>query len=406
MQANLETHCFSANHRRLLAAALVACAALAPAAAQAQQSIKMGVLLSATGPAAISGHSTTLGIRMATDEINRAGGILGRQVEIVAGDDQSDPGAAVSEAIRLTTVNKVDVLMGPALSQMAIAVAPTVNKAGIFWLSSTTASGRLTVEFAPRHFSSLYSSTTQGTAYANALRDGKFKSVAIIADDGASAQDTISVLKGILKERNFPIAAEQSWHFGDTDMSSQALSLRRANPDVVLIHANTGADGGRVVKSMEDIGWRVPVIGSLAFTAQPIQARDVAGAEALKKIPAVAYAGMSACPNDPVGQSPYAQFLAKLKKTDPANYDKIAFLNAASGYDFVYVLKYAATGAGSLDGDKMAAWLERNASSMKLIYSPVRASKTDHFLLGADSLILGIDVADLRGDGTIKRAGC
>ena len=372
----------------------------------AQETVKVGTIYSMTGTNASAGRSAMAGIRMALEEVNRAGGILGKRVEIVQGDDQGDTAAAVSEALRLTTVNKVDFVMGPGLSQLAIAIAPTINNAGILWLSNTTASGRLTTQFAPRHFSTLYSSTTQAAAYAAAIQAGKYKSVAIMADDGSSAQDTISALKTLLKEKNFPITGEQTWHFGDADMTAQELDLRRGNPDVLLIHANTGGDGGHVLKSLEEIGWRVPLIGSLAYTAQPIQARDVVGAEALKKVPSIAYAGMSACSNDPVGQSPYAQFLAKLRKAQPADFDKLSLLNAASGYDGIHILRYAATGAGSLNGDKMTAWLEQNASSMKLIYAPTRASKTDHFMLGADSLTLGIDVANLRPDGTIRRAGC
>ena len=118
------------------------------------------------------------------------------------------------------------------------------------------------------------------------------------------------------------------------------------------------------------------------------------------------YKGMSACSNDPVWQSPYAQLLAKLRKIEPVNYGKLSLLNVASGYDWIYILKYAATGAGSLNGEKMTAWVEQNAPSMKLIYSPLRASKTDHFMIGPDALTPGNDVANARADGMMKRAGC
>jgi hypothetical protein len=71
-----------------------------------------------------------------------------------------------------------------------------------------------------------------------------------------------------------------------------------------------------------------------------------------------------------------------------------------------YILKYSATGAGAVDGDKMTAWIEQNAASMNLVYSPVRASKDDHFMLGPEAETMGIDVSNPRADGTIKRAGC
>ena len=78
----------------------------------------------------------------------------------------------------------------------------------------------------------------------------------------------------------------------------------------------------------------------------------------------------------------------------------------ASGYDMVYMFKAAATAVNSIDGARMTAWMEQNAASLKLIYAPLRANKTDHFLLGPDAETMGIDVGNPRADGTIKKAGC
>ena len=373
---------------------------------QAQEKIKIGTLLSASGPAAAAGRGAAIGVRIAVDEINASGGILGRQLEIVTADDQGDTTAGLNEALRLTTVNKIDFMVGPQISQVAIAIAPTLNNSGIAWVTTTTAAERLTTQYAPRHFSLLYSATTQGAAYADAIQAGKWKKLAIMSDDGSASQGASNALKALLAERGLTLTDQKLWHFGDTDMTAQALALKRSNPDVLIVSAVTGKDGGYALKSIEEVGWRPPIIGSGAFTTQPIQAMEVSGPESLKRVMALLYTGMSACANDPLGQTPYAQLLVKLKKAEPVNYDKISSLNVASGYDWIYLLKYAATGAGSLNGDRITAWLEQNASSMKLIYSPVRASKSDHFMLGPNSLTPGSDVANPRSDGTTKRAGC
>jgi branched-chain amino acid transport system substrate-binding protein len=387
-----------------LAAAVIA-GAVAAGAAQAQERIRVGTMLSQSGAGAAAGQSALIGVRMAVDEINKSGGVLGRQIELVGADDQSDATVALNEAIRLTTRERIHYMVGPQLSQVAIAIGPTMNNAGIVWVTTTTAD-KLDPGFVPRHFSLLYSASTQGAAYADAIAAGKYKSAAIVADNGGASQAATIALKQDLANRRIPITCEQIWQFGATDMTAQLLSLRRGNPEVLVLAAVAGKDGGFVLKGMEEIGWKIPIIGSGAFTTQPKQAMEVSGPEPLKRVQALIYAGMSACANDPLGRTPYAQLLGKLRKAEPANFDKLSHFNVASGYDWIYMLKYAATGANSLDGDKMRAWLEQNASSMKLIYSPVRASRTDHFMLGPDSLVPGSDVANPRADGTLKRVGC
>jgi len=381
-------------------------AALGAGAAQAQEKIKIGTLLSQSGFAAAAGRGASIGIKIAVDEINASGGLLGRQLEIVTADDQGDTNAGLQEALRLTTVAKVDFVLGPQISQVAIAVAPTITNAGVLWFTTTTAAERLTTQVAPRHFSLLYSGNTQGLAYANTMINNNWKKFAILSDDGSASQSATNALKALLKDKGLTLTAEQTWHTGDTDMTPQALALRRSNPDVVIVSAVAGKDGGYALKAIEDIGWKPPLIGSGAFTTQPAQAQEIAGAEPLKRVTALLYTGMSACPSQPLGSSPYAQLLVKLKKAEPQNWPQISSLNVASGYDWVTMIKLAVTATKTTNGQKLTEWIEQNASSMKLIYSPVHATKTDHFMLGPDSLTPGIDVAHPREDGLTRRLNC
>jgi branched-chain amino acid transport system substrate-binding protein len=388
-----------------LAAAAMLLAAGLGQGALAQEKIRIGTMLSQSGAGAAAGRSALIGVRIAVDEINKSGGVLGRQLELVQADDQSDATVASSEAIRLTSREKIDYMVGPQISQVAIAIGPTLNNAGIMWLT-TTVSDKLNPQFVPREFSLLYSAPTQGRSFADAIVKDKFKRVAIFSDNGSASEASVTALKAELARRKITMVDHETWQFGATDMTPQLLKLRRANPDVLVLQAVAGKDGGYVLKGMTEIGWILPTLGSGGFTTQPTSVTDVSGPAPLKRVMAQIYAGMSSCPKDKPGSSPYAQLLEKLKKVEPANFDKLSWLNVASGYDWIYILKYAATGAKTLDGAKMTAWVEQNASSMKLIYSPVRASKDDHFMLGPDSLVPGVDVANPRPDGTLTRAGC
>src|SRR4051794_27833389 len=96
-----------------LAAAAMLLAAGLGQGALAQEKIRIGTMLSQSGAGAAAGRSALIGVRIAVDEINKSGGVLGRQLELVQADDQSDATVASSEAIRLTSREKIDYMVGP-----------------------------------------------------------------------------------------------------------------------------------------------------------------------------------------------------------------------------------------------------------------------------------------------------
>src|SRR5262245_54712917 len=106
-----------------------------PSVAQNTTPIKVGTILSVTGPDANTGFSLATGVRMAIDEINKAGGVAGRQLVLVQSDDQSDPTAAVNEARRLVLQEKVNFVVGPLASQRTLAVIPIMNEAKVLQIT-------------------------------------------------------------------------------------------------------------------------------------------------------------------------------------------------------------------------------------------------------------------------------
>src|SRR5258708_4323453 len=119
MQRSKRPHPFSPARRRragigLGLCALAALALAAPGArAQSGQAIKVGELLSLTGGGAFQSASAKVGAEMARQEINKSGGLLGRQISFAPADDATDPTQALSEAIRLVQGEKIDFMLGP-----------------------------------------------------------------------------------------------------------------------------------------------------------------------------------------------------------------------------------------------------------------------------------------------------
>lgn len=136
--------------------------------ASAAEPIKLGILPSATGGGASIGAALTLGVELAASEINKAGGINGREITIIKGDTQSNPTTATSEAKRLVEREKVDLLIGPLVSQEVVPTVAVTTEAKIvqFTNAGTT---ELNTQNGPYHFSLNTSSATVAEAMVSYL---------------------------------------------------------------------------------------------------------------------------------------------------------------------------------------------------------------------------------------------
>jgi len=372
-----------------------------------QEPIKLGFLSSFTGAANQSGFNGIVAVNLAVKEINAAGGILGRQVRVLQGDDQSDPTAAVTEMRRLVQREKVDAMIGPIASQITLATIPILNEGKVPSVS-VTGSAAMTPALGPYHFSMLPSADTQAEAIANYLATStRAKSVAIIHDAGAQTVSTVDALKRDLAKRNIELKGAQEYALTATDMTPQMLSLRRANPDYLIVLTGTGSDTGYILKNREEMGWDVKVVGNNTVVAQAVNTVKIAGAASYKDVVAVNYKSVTYCQNDAVGGSEFGKLKDRLREFDSANYARYAPLVVAYIYDSVYALKAGLEGAKKVDGPAFATWMEANAGTLKgVLSSPLLASKTSHFLISSTALVMAENPHQLRSDGQMKRVGC
>jgi len=125
------------------------------------------------------------------------------------------------------------------------------------------------------------------------------------------------------------------------------------------------------------------------------------------KVYGMTYAAMTACNNDPLGSTPYAKFLAKLKAFDPDNFERFNLPSVAQSYDSVKLLFEAIEQTKSVDGDVLREWMYKNAASFQAVSGKMQnLSNATHHLFGVDALGF-VDRPDVRrSDGTLPRAGC
>ncbi|MGJ7525402.1 ABC transporter substrate-binding protein [Variovorax sp. GB1P17] len=392
--------------RRTLVAGLVAAACCLPALAQpAGEPVRLGALVSVTGNPA-NGLTSLAGYKMAVNEINKSGGILGRQVDLFVGDDANDPTQAVTAVKRLISKDRIQVLVGPMVSQATLAIAPVLTEARIANIS-VSGSSAITPKVAPYHFSlftSIEAVSEAMTDYiANVL---KVKSAAIITDTGSQGKSAQDNLQRMLAARGIKVTGTQQHEPHITDMTSQILSLRRGNPEVLLQVSSTGDDTGSILKNLDEVGWKVKLVSNSAALNVPMVMRTGGpdafsnGLTAGQLLKAYTY-----CPGDAVGQTEFGKFVTKLKAADSKNFAQLNQQVVSMAYDGVYIVKAAIEATQSFDGPVLAAWIEKNAQTVKgRINGPLSASPTNHFLVGTDAIVFVTRPDKKREDGLPERS--
>src|ERR1700741_2380880 len=136
----------------LAAAGTAVGAALLGGAAAAQDTIKIGVTQPLTGAFAASGNYVAQGAKIAEEEINKAGGVLGKKIELIVEDNKSNPTEAVATAEKLIVKDKVPVMMGAWSSTLTLAVMPKLEEYKVPMLVETSSSGKITVSGNPYIF--------------------------------------------------------------------------------------------------------------------------------------------------------------------------------------------------------------------------------------------------------------
>ena len=389
-----------------LAAVALLIAVVAVNRASAADPIKVGILPSATGGGASIGAALTLGVELAVSEINKAGGINGREITIIKGDTQSNPTTATSEAKRLVDREKVDLLIGPLVSQEVVPTVAVTTEAKIvqFTNAGTTA---LNTQNGPYHFSLNTSSATVAEAMVSYITQNmKGASVGILADDGGQSRTGVAAVKESLKKYGVKLAAEQEFRNRTDDMTPQILSLKRANPDVIIFYMSFVEDGVKMLNTLRDVGWQPKVVGA---TAMSIYAKAIARSvdeNAFDNVVGMAYKGLTYCTGEPEGKSPFAEFGEKLKAFSPQTAGKVSVSLASEYYDAAKLLEAGINAVGGTNGPELAHWIQTEGSKVPLIHGSMSPTAQSQFVFG-QSAIAPVERPNLtRSDGLMKRSGC
>ena len=339
----------------------------------ADEPLRVGSVLSVTGPAAFLGEDMKAGLQLAVDEINAAGGIGGRNIAWTFYDAESQTQKAISATRRLISQDKVELIVsGGNMSGIALAMAPMAESAGIPFISSEGALAIVT-PVAERKW--VFKSTVDDEdvleRIADYLAKKNIKKVALIADTSGFGQGAVTQMKKVGPRHNLEVSYE-SFDPADTDMMPQLTRIRDSGAEAIICWTVTPA-GVVFLKQAQLLGLDGrTLIHSYGFVSSHYM--TLAG-DAAKSV-------LLASLKFPVGDQlpdsdPLKAGILRLFKSYQARFNRAASLYAAESYDAAMLAKEA---LGKVGGDvtKLPEGLEqvKNFAGMSGVFnfSPERHS--------------------------------
>jgi branched-chain amino acid transport system substrate-binding protein len=250
---------------KLKKSATLLVAALSLAACQKKTSqentIRIGEFGSMTGTEATFGISTHRGIKMVIDEVNAAGGIAGKKLELITLDNGGKAEETVSAVTRLIAQEKVSVLLGEVASSRSLAGAPIAQRAGVPMISPSSTNPKVT-EVGPYIFRVCFTDPFQGTVIAKfSAEELKAKTAALLIDKKSDYSVGLAdFFRQAFTAKGGKIVDEQSYQGGDIDFKGQLTNIRAKNPDVIIVPGYY-TEVGLIIKQARDLGVKAPFVG-------------------------------------------------------------------------------------------------------------------------------------------------
>ncbi|GAB4230864.1 MAG: ABC transporter substrate-binding protein [Deltaproteobacteria bacterium] len=236
--------------------ATLACAAVARAA----EPIRIGAIFSVTGPASFLGEPEKNTAKMLEEDINKSGGLLGRKVEIIVYDDETDATKAVTAYDRLIKKDKVVAVVGPSTSGATLAIVPKAEAAQIP-LVSAAAAKKIVVPVKHWVFKTPQSDELAVKAIFKHAKKAGVKNIAIITASDAFGAAGREELKLLAPGAGFTIVADEVFGPKDTDMTAQLTKIKGTNAQAIICWG-TNPGPAVIARNRVQLGIKIPLYNS------------------------------------------------------------------------------------------------------------------------------------------------
>jgi len=354
---------FASCARKIIGAAAALVLGCGFAVAQSGAPIKVGFSMALTGGVAPNGQQILIALEIWRDDVNAKGGLLGRPVELVYYDDQSNSSNVPGIYQKLLSVDKVDLLVGPYATNM---VAPAMP---IIMSQKKTTIGLLAIGINnhfkyPQYFSMVpagpdgVKSFSEGYFQIAAAQNPKPKTVAIVSADAEFAKTAAAGARANAIKHGFDIVYDKSYPPPTTEFTSVVRAVQAANPEVVFVAAYPPDTVG-IVRAASEIGYTPKMFGGtmIGLLVTPLKAQlgplinGITIMESFVPAPTFNFPGLQAMLEQ------YRKRAAD-QKIDPFGYGFAPF-----GYAAGQILAEAVTKTNGLDHEKIAAYIRANKFS-------------------------------------------
>ena len=368
---------------------LLACAAalaLISSTAVAADPIKIGVSGPFTGGSSSMGVSMRDGVRLAAEEINKTGGVLGRKLELVERDDEAKNERGVQIAEELINKEKVVATVGYINTGVALASQRFYQDAKIPVMNNVATGTAITKQFADQPdnfiFRNAANDSIQAPMIVEEMSKRNFKKPAILADSTNYGQLGKADLEKALEAKGIKAVAVEKFNIKDVDMTPQLLKAKEAGADCVLTYG-IGPELAQIANGMTKLGWKVPMVGSWTLSMANYIDNAGPGGEGAR-MPQTFI-------QDPNTPKRKAFIDAYLKEFKPKNNRIDSPVSAAQGYDSVYLLAAAMKQANSTEGPKIKDALENLTAKVDGVVTNYDKpfSKADHEAITSNIPVFG-----------------
>lgn len=317
------------------------------APAFAQETIKVGLVAALSGQSAKSGEAITRGLQVAIDQINAAGGVLGKQFELVRRDDESNPAKGVLAARELVQKEKVVAFFGGIDTPVSLAIVPFANSSKVPFLAVWAAGTAITRNGAEENYVFRVSAVDELVDEAMidfAVKTHATKKPGLMLINNPWGESNEAGLKKAATAKGLPVAGAEKFDNADVDMVPQLTRLKEAGADTIFLVANV-QPAAQVVKSLDRMGWNVPVVSHWGPAGGRFTELGGPSAEKVDMVQTYSFSGKLS----PKGETVLAALKAKYPEIKTLA-DVTPAVGIANAYDAMNLLALAITKAGTTDG--------------------------------------------------------
>lgn len=359
--------------------------------AWAAEPIRIGAVLSVTGPASLLGDPEAKVLKMYTEQFNKDGGVLGRKIDLIIFDDEGKSDKTTSMVKRLIENDKVDLIIGPTLTGNTMAAIPLVEQHQIPMIS--IAGGGVIVDPVKKWV--FKTPHTDKMASEKVLVDMKKRGItriALIYGTDGYGKSASAATKELAPSFGITIVADETYAPSDVDMTPQLTKIKNTGAQAIF-NLGFGQTAAVVTKNARQLGITLPYYESHGVSSKTFI--QLAGIDATNgvRLPAAALLVAEALP----ASDPQKMVTVKFKSETEAAFKTEVSTFGGHAYDALQIALTAIQRAGSTDKAKVRDEIERTSGYVGTS-GIVTMSPTDHLGLNLGSMRL-LEIKD--GEWTI-----